>query len=63
MNFWDVLKGKTFEDVWKAKKLKKSAVRILFCSENIDTNTLAKPIEALLKKLRNVERKWVIGKR
>jgi hypothetical protein len=30
MNFWDVLKRKVFEDVWKAKNLKELAVRIIF---------------------------------
>ena len=62
-NLWSILKGKVYENGWKANSLKQLRLRIKKCLSEIDNTTIQGLFEGIKKTLDFIRRKNIIEKR
>ena len=62
-DFWSILKGKVYENGWRAKNLDELRNKIRLCTRNMDQNLVQDLLASTSKRLNNIRRNGLIEKR
>ena len=62
-DFWSILKGKVYENGWRARNLDELRNKIRLCTRKMDQNLVQDLLASTAKRLDNIRRNGLVEKR